>query len=297
MTVLGPVFAAAGPPNFRVSIEAEVDSRGAVKVWRKLVNNAAAGAVVMPFSERQWLLSDPEHEHCRRDGTMIAFFGGLQLSSESGHEDCGGTSSDREARLLAVTAIGGKLFPLQEGNELRYSVLVAGGMLDLFPSAAHRLRVAGTLSGVTLNATGAPDVIYLIRDDEAPDGAKMPIVTDIYWSAALRWPIQTRLRTADGKLTLVEHNLLQVTGVMPYVLPDSRVVSALDERTSRSHPAAEIDGVSYALSHAAKSETTHDVHAAAQVMSKLIDPATTPSAGIDPAFASIAAFVTTTPEP
>jgi hypothetical protein len=296
MTALRPVFAPAGPPNFGLSIEAELDNGGAVKVERRLVKNVAAGTVRMPFSERKLLLSGSGHERCRVDGTLIAFFGGLQLSSESGAAECGGTSSDIEGRLLAVTDIKGELFPLQEGDELSYTAQAAGEMLDLFPSAVHRLRVAGMLSGVTLNATGAPDVIYLIRDDEGPDGAKMPIVTDIYWSAALRWPIQMRLRTDDGKLTLVEHNLLWVTGVMPYVLPDGRTISDFDERTSRSHPLAEIGDISRALWRAARSETTHDVHsAAAQVMGKLIDPEATPSGAIDPAFASIAAFVTIAP--
>ena len=292
VTALRPIFAAAGPPNFQLGIEVAFDNGGTIKVTRKLVRNVSAGLVRMTLSERKLSSSSAERTLCRTEGTITAFFSGLQFWAASGASECGGTSSEIESRLIAVADIKGRLFPLQAGNELSFTTQGRGGMVDLFPGATHRLRVAGVLSGVTLNATGAPDVIYLIRNDEGPDGAKTPIVTDVYWSAGLRWPIQARMRTDDATVTLIESNLIEVTGVMPYVLPDGRTVSALDERTSRSHPLTEIDSITRALWRTAKSDTTRDVHDTAAVMARLVDPNAKPQADIDPAFAPIAAFVT-----
>lgn len=292
-SALRPLFTAAGPPNFQLSIEAELDNGGTIRVSRRLVKNVAAGTVGMPFSERKLSLSASDHEVCKLEGAAVAFFGGLQLSTLSGAAECRGMSSEVEGRLIAVTAIRGELFPLQQGNELSFAVRAHGELLDLFPTPVHHLKVAGMLSGVTLNATSAPDVIYLFRADEGPNGAKAPLVLDIYWSAALRWPIQARMWTDDGKLTLVERNLLSVAGVMPYALPDGREVSNLGERTGRSHSLAELDAIAQTLWRAAKSDPTHDVHRTAQVMAKLIDPRAQPSPGVDPAFESIAPFVTT----
>jgi hypothetical protein len=292
VSALRPIFALAGPPNFQVSIAAEFDNGGTIKVSRQIVSSLAAGLVRMPFSERKLLSSGTEHRSCRLDGVIIAFFSGVQLASASGAAECGGASSEVDGRLTAVSGVRGELFPLQAGNELSFTTKAQSEIVDLYPSAVHRLSVVGMLSGVTLNVTGAPDMIYLIRNDEAPDGAKTPIVTDIYWSAGLRWPIQTRMRTADGKITLVESNLLQVAGVTTYVLPDGRTVSTFDERPTRSHPLAELDAIARALGRAAKSKATQDIHAAAEAMAKVVDPKAQPSAGIDPAFASIASFVT-----
>jgi hypothetical protein len=290
-TALLPVFSAAGPPNFQLTIEAEFDNGGNVKLSRKLVRNVSAGTVRMSFSERKLPLSASDRASCRIDGTIVSFFGGLQLSGASGAAECGGSSSAVEGRLIAVIGIKGELFPLQEGNELSFTTQAQSDMVDLFPSAVHRLSIAGKLSGVTLNATGAPDVIYLIRNEESRDGANTLIVTDVYWSAGLRWPIYTRIRTDDGKVTFVARELLAVAGVMPYVLPDGRAVAGFDGRTSGSHPLAEIDAMARALWRAAKSDTPNDIDGAARVVSKLIDPSATLSTGIDAAFAPIASFV------
>jgi hypothetical protein len=291
VAALLPVFSAAEPPNFQLTIEAEFDNGGNVKLSRKLVRNVSAGTVRMSFSDRKLPLAASDRASCRIDGTIVSFFGGLQLSTASGAAECGGSSSAVEGRLTAAIGIKGELFPLQEGNELSFTTQAQGGMVDLFPSAVHRLSIAGKLSGVTLNATGAPDVIYLIRNEEARDDANTSIVTDVYWSAGLRWPIHTRIRTEDGKVTFVERDLLEVAGVMPYVLPDGRAIAGFDGRTSGSHPLAEIDAMARALWRAAKSDTPHDIDGAARVVSKLIDPSATPSTGIDAAFAPIASFV------
>jgi hypothetical protein len=289
---LGPIFDAAGPPNFQQSIEAEFDGGGAIKVWRKSVSNLIAGIARMPFSERKLSLSDSEHAPCRLDGIIIAFFGGLQLASASGNAECGGTSSEVEGRLIAVTGIRGELFPLQGGKELSFTTVARAQIVALFPSADHRLSVVATLSGVMLKVTGAPDVIYLVRSEETPIGAKTLIVTDVYWSAGLRWPIQTLLRAGDGRITFAERNLLHVAGVAPYVLPDGRTVSTFDERVNRGYTLTEIDAITRALWRGAKRETTQDVRTAAEVMANFVDPTTQSSTAIDPAFAPIASFVT-----
>jgi hypothetical protein len=289
---LRPVFAAAGPPNLQLTIEVEFDSGGTVKVSRKLAKTTAAGMVRMAFSERRLLLSDDEGMPCRLDGTLISFFGGLLLASASGAAECGGSSSAIEGRLVAVSGIGGQLFPVQEGNALNFTTQAIGEMIDLFPSAAHQMKVAGMLSGVTLNATGASDVIYLFRHEEAPEGGAVPLVTDIYWSAALRWPIQMRMRTADGKAVFLERDLIRVAGVMPYMLPDGRTVPALDERTKGDHPLGEVDALARTFWRAARGDATSDVDATAQVLLKAVDPRLQPAGGLGPDFAPIASLVT-----
>jgi hypothetical protein len=292
-------FASVGPPDFKAIIE-ETTSHGSLVSMRKTVTTAVRDGTIRSEQE--------EHDvhrgelECTHTKTATDFFSGMiddhllasfTIRCSSAH-DASTASMRSEIEIPTVTDLKGRLFPLAPGNELSFRLKRKNAFAAaLFPDGVpHQLTVVDVLKGATLNLTGGPDIIYLLRHEYAAFKGDKPFLVEIYWSSALRWPIQLRLRSHAANLTFLETNLIGVAGVQPYTLPDGRSFAGLD-RTRIAVSAGEMELVAQKLKPVAYAEKDEaDRGSTRRLVGALVAPEARPSNGLKPAFATIAPFVT-----
>jgi uncharacterized protein YecT (DUF1311 family) len=298
---LRQAFSSAGAPNFTSIVQVQMNPFS-LSVTKRIENNSNNGSFSGKIASVTLTKLGNQLLKCTVNGSAEDLFSGLLSMRLEAKATCAAPSStatsSSTSSVKAVSKVEGHLFPLEKGNELSFVVETEGGSLinGLLPKElAHHMTVVDVLSGITLNATKSPDVIYLIRDEQSYNSiSDKPSIVDIYWSSALRWPIQTRYPVGAKNLTLAEHNLIRVAGVGPYVLPDRHTQSKTRGYEQAIESNEEMEVIAETLKFAlpfGKNEA--DRAAIRREIGRLVDETTGPDNHINPNFASIAPFVTT----